>query len=41
MEVFIAIQYRRDYLKKVGYQDLLDKENTRYFITLMNLYCDG
>lgn len=41
MEVFIAIQYRRDYLKKVGYQDLLDKENTRYFITLMNLYCDA
>lgn len=41
MEVFIAIQYRKDYLKKIGYQCLLAKENTRYFITLMNLYCDA
>lgn len=41
MEVFIAIQYRKDYLKRVGYQSLLDKENVRCFMTLMNMYCDA
>lgn len=41
IDVFIAIQYRRGYLKRVGYKALLDQENARYFMTLMNLYCDA
>ncbi len=41
LEVFVAIQYRRQYLKKAGYKELLEKENLRYFMSLMTLYCDA
>ena len=41
MDVFISIEYRIEYLKKINSEHLLNKEFARYYMTILNMYCNA
>lgn len=41
MDVFISIKCRLQYLQKQEWKGLIRKEHYRYYMTLMNMYCDA
>ena len=41
MDVFIPIEYRIEYLRKINSEHLLNKEFARYYMTILNMYCNA
>ena len=41
MDVFISINHRLRYLEKKEWTELIRREHLRYYMTLMNMYCDA
>jgi len=39
LDVFVASEYRMNFLSKSGYEDLFEIEQNKYFATLVNYYC--
>ena len=41
MDVLLSLEHRMDVLKKLNFEDALQKEYYRYFSMLLNLYCNA
>lgn len=41
MDVFISIEHRIEYLRKINFENLLNKEYVRYYMTILNMYCNA